>query len=278
MTTPRRARDARPEAGPALVDASTDVDLLGLLDLETIDQALYRATVVFDESWRLYGGQVAAQALRAAAHTVIPDRAPHSLHGYFLRPGDAARPTLFQVFDDRDGRSFSARRVVAKQRGEVIFSASVSFTTPGQGLDAQQPRAPEVPRPDDASPYTIPRLFSFEGRAVPQPQGEAEWPTRFWARCVQDLGDDPVLNACALTYLSDISTGLSAFDVDGHGSGASLDHAVWFHRPARLDQWVLTDYQPLTVGGGRGVYTGSFFDSSGVMVASMAQEALYRSG
>ncbi|WP_289009437.1 acyl-CoA thioesterase domain-containing protein [uncultured Thermomonospora sp.] len=257
-------------------DEETGPSLLELLDLEEIDRDLYRAATVFDDPPRLYGGQVAAQALRAAGGTVPQGRVPHSLHGYYLRAGDAARPTIFRVERDRDGRSFSARRVVALQGGEVIFNMSVSFHTPQPGVDRQVHPAPEAPAPEGLAPTTLPRLQSVECRLPPQPS-PTRWPTRFWARCTDALPDDDLVHACVLTYLSDISTGLAAIESDGpEMPGASLDHAVWFHRPVRMDEWVLMDLVPHTVAGGRGWYTGTLHTARGVLVASLAQEALFR--
>jgi acyl-CoA thioesterase-2 len=258
------------------VDGSVPT-VLDLLGLEELDRDLYRATTVLDEPFPLYGGQVAAQALLAAGRTVPPDRVPHSLHGYYLRGGDAGRPTIFRVDRDRDGRSFSARRVVAVQGGEVIFNMSASFQAPGPGLDRQAHPVPEVPAPEELDRSTMPRLLSMESRATPQPYPGVEWPTRFWSRCVADLPDDDLVHACVLTYLSDISSGLVAMHEGSAHSGASLDHAVWFHRRARLDDWVLMDLVPHTVAAGRGWYTGTVHDRGGALVASLTQEALFRS-
>ncbi len=268
MTDEHASTVAGPENAPG--------DLLDLLDLEEIDVGLYRGRLVFEERYALYGGQVAAQCLRAAGLTVGPDRRPHSLHGYFLRAGDASIPTVFRVERDRDGRSYTARRVIAVQRGEVIFNMSASFKVVEDGLDAQLPVPPAVAGPDDATPFVLPRLFSFEGRLVEQSRPGLAWPDRFWARSTADLGDDPLLHACALTYLSDISSGLGAFEADGYRSTSSIDHALWFHRPARLDEWVLCVLTPVSVAGGRGLYSESIFDRTGGLVASVAQEALFR--
>src|SRR5690606_1085627 len=190
----------RPQAAPTVLD---------LLTLEKLEEDLYRGTTVFEEPFPLYGGQVAAQALAAAGDTVPADRLPHSLHGYYLRSGDAARPTVFRVHRDRDGRSYSARRVVAIQKGEVIFNMSASFHVPESGPDVQIHPAPDTPGPDGLEPVQLPRLFSMESRLPPQPYPAAEWPTRFWARCTQDLPGGQLLHACVLTYLSDISSGVT---------------------------------------------------------------------
>jgi acyl-CoA thioesterase-2 len=252
--------------------------VLDVLDLEEIDRDLYRSRFLFADPYPLYGGQVAAQALLAAGRTVPPDRLPHSLHGFFLRSGDAARPAVFRVDRDRDGRSFSARRVVAIQRGEVIFSMSASFTAPGKGPDVAVEPAPEAESPDGLPSHALPRLFSFEGRRPAQPYPDAHWPTRFWARSTTPLPSDPLLHASVLTYLSDIGTGLSALPEDEASPGPSLDHALWFHRPARLDDWVLMDLVPRTVAAGRGWYTGTLHASDGVLAASFVQETLFRPG
>lgn len=250
-------------------------DLRDILELEQIEEDTFRANYVFDEDWPLYGGQVAAQALLAAGLTVAPDRLPHSLHGYFLRRGDASRPTMFKVDRDRDGISFSARRVVAIQRGEVIFSTAASFTHPGNEMDRQGPQLPEVTPPEDGVGWVVPRMFSMEVR-IPPEDGVTAWPSRFWSRFTTDLGEDILLNAAALTYLSDVSADLHTFDTDGFIPAASLDHAVWFHHPAQMEQWIFTDYTARAIAGNRGMYTGSVFTQSGQLVASVAQEALYR--
>lgn len=256
--------------------APSGFSLPELLDLEAVDRDLYRGNVVFDEPFALYGGQVAAQALIAAGRTVDPDRPPHSLHGYFLRAGDAARPTVFRVERDRDGRSYSARRVVALQNGKVIFNMSASFHVTEDGRDLQASPVPQAPPPDTLPTGTMPRLASFEARQPPQPHPEASWPTRFWARCTADLGDEPLVHAAALTYLSDILSGLAPLRDERWTPMSSLDHAVWFHRPARLDDWVLLDLVPHTVAGGRGWYTGTVSSADGVLRASITQEQLYR--
>jgi len=263
--------------------------LLAVLDLERVETDLYRANFVFDDPFALYGGQVAAQALRAAGLTVPEGRLPHSLHSYFLRPGDASVPTVFQVYRDRDGGSYSARRVVALQEGKVIFNLSASFHVGGEGPDLQPSKAPAVHGPEACRPYALPRLFGLESRACDEEHGSAMWPMRFWSRTDAPLpADDQLLHACVLTYLSDISSGVIALEepgareadgtpVPGHAvSGSSLDHAVWFHRPVRMDDWVLMDHEGQTAASGRGWYTGSIHDTDGRLVASLAQECLFR--
>jgi acyl-CoA thioesterase-2 len=249
--------------------------LLDLLTLERLDDDHFRADFVFSEIEHLYGGQVAAQALLAAGRTVEDGRLPHSLHGYFLRAGDAAHPTEFRVDRDRDGRSFSARRVVALQRDEVIFSMAASFTVAGPGLDAQAEDLPVVTAPEDCPSWEARRMFSVDAR-IPPEDGITEWPSRFWSRFTAGIGSDPLLNAAAMTYLTDFSAALHTFETDGFLPAASLDHAVWFHRPVLMDDWVFTTYDGRTIAGNRGLYTGSYYDRDGRLVASMAQEALYR--
>lgn len=263
-----------------LQESSTfpDADLATLLELEQIEPDIFRANLVFEDQWHLYGGQVAAQALMAAGRTVTEERRPHSLHGYFLRPGDASIPTIFVVDRDRDGRSFSARRVVARQNGKVIFSMAASFTDGGPDLHRQANEMPQVPAPEECPVWEIPRMFSLVGAVPPAAPGrrDSPWPSTFWARSRDRLGDSHLLNACALTYLSDVSGAIDHFDTPGWQGSASLDHAVWFHRPTRVDEWLLTHYTPQTVADGRGLYTGSIFDQSGAVVASVAQEGLYQ--
>lgn len=256
-----------------------EVDLPGLLQLETIETNIYRAGVVFAEQFSLYGGQVAAQALMAAGLTVEPDRVPHSLHGYFLRAGDPTRPTVFRVDRDRDGRSFSARRVVAIQDGDVIFSMAGSFHVERESPAQQADQMPVVDAPDRCEPLTLPRLFSITSRVPAQPlAGLASWPTLFWSRVDPPLvvggpASQALVHACALTYLSDISTGV--LPLGSALPGPSLDHAVWFHDLVDMNDWVLSDYQPRVAGRGRGWYTGSIFTQDGRLVASIAQECLF---
>lgn len=253
--------------------------ILDLLDLEYVEENLYRSRALYEAPWGMYGGQAAAQALYAAGLTVEKDRLPHSLHGYFVRRGDPLRPTLFRVDRDRDGRSFSARRVVAIQDGQVIFSLSASFAAPagnaGAGRllpDHESDPVPELPARDALRPWTHPKHASFEFRPV---DPEQRLPSRFWIRCTTELPDDHLIHAAVLTYTTDISTGLIPFEADGAMTGPSLDHAVWFHRPARMDDWLWQDLTPRTAAGGRGWYTGSIHAADGSRIASIAQEQLF---
>ena len=271
--------------------------ILDLLDLEYIEQNLYRSCVTFSTplfrgaegeasplgqaaaSHQLFGGQVAAQALYAAGRTVAAGRLPHSLHGYFLRAGSTQLPTLFRVERDRDGGSFSARRVVAIQNGEVIFNMAASFAAPRpaeSAADRDATPAGSFPPVADLPGRRHPRHASFEFRHDATPY---RMPARFWIKCLDELpppDDDPLLHAAVLTYISDISTGLVAMETPGYAAASSIDHAVWFHRPARMDEWVWQDLHPQTISAGRGWYTGAFYAPDATRVASVAQEALFR--
>lgn len=254
--------------------AAVDGSFTQMMSLEEIDTNIYRAGYVFEEPYALYGGQVAAQALMAAGLTVGEDRKPHSLHGYFLRPGNAAKPTVLQVFRDRDGRSFSARRVVALQEGKVIFNMSASFAQPVESPEFGEPL------PVDQAPLgtwsKLPRMFGFEARTTEQVYDAKDYPLRFWARCTEDLGASQLLHQCALTYLSDISSGVGAYNTDEYTSDASLDHAVWFHRDVDMNGWVLMDLHPEAVTHGRGLYRGRLGAEDGAHLATIAQETLFR--
>lgn len=263
-------------AQPALLDLPSVLDVL---DLEQIEEDIYRSGVVMDSRLQLYGGQVAAQALFAAGQSVPSGRQSHSLHGYFLRAGDTTLPTLFRVERDRDGRSFSARRVVAIQDGEVIFSMSASFAESRPGDDQAYRNIDQMPPVPDAGslPSTLhPYHLSFEIRPAGDEFDGTREPARFWSRCAVPLPDDDLLHSCVLTYQSDLSSGLMPLETDGALTGSSLDHALWFHRQVRMDEWVLTDLVPHAVANGRGWYTGAVYGTDGVRVASITQEALFR--
>jgi acyl-CoA thioesterase-2 len=260
-------------------------DLVELFDLERLDADLFRGlnerTAV--ERPALFGGQVAAQALRAASLTVPEGRLPHSLHGYFLRPGGAQMPVILRVDRDRDGRSFSARHVSAIQEGQVIFSALASFQVPEEGPEFEPAMPDGAIAPDELS-YRPPR-FPF-GRALevrsfpparPYEPDEFPVPARMWARSARALPDDPVLHACVLTYLSDVGSGFADGDKPGvPRGGPSVDHAVWFHHQAKADDWMLFWMWPLKAGGSRGLYTGTMYDTEGRLLAVVNQELLFR--
>jgi acyl-CoA thioesterase II len=247
-----------------------------LIDLEHVEPDLYQSRALYDAPWGMFGGQAAAQALYAAGLTVEKDRLPHSLHGYFVRRGNTAKPTVFRVNRDRDGRSFSARRVVAMQDGEVIFSMSASFAVPAGSRwpfpDEESEPVPDLPLLDSLPARPNPKHPSFEFRPV---EGELRLPNRFWIKCTDQLPNDPLVHAAALTYASDISTALIEFESAGISTGPSLDHAVWFHRPASMDSWNWQELTPHTVAGGRGWYTVAIYAPDGTRIASVAQEQLF---
>ncbi|MSO79043.1 MAG: acyl-CoA thioesterase II [Acidimicrobiia bacterium] len=256
-------------------------DLAALLELEVLDRDLFRAATdptAATSRQSLYGGQVAAQALRAAAMTVPADRMPHSLHGYFLRPGQVDRPVLLHVDRDRDGGSFSARHVRAVQDGEVIFSMLASFHAPEEGvtLDA-------VPTRGGGDPEGLairPTPLSIDVREVTPTTiggGQIRHSDRLWVRVDVPLADDPLVHARAVAYLSDLGSGFGQVDVEGlPAGGPSIDHAIWFHEPIRADDWLLLELWPLKAGNARGLYHGSVRDRSGALGAVFAQEMLLR--
>lgn len=258
--------------------------LLDLLELEELDTDLYRG--VNERSsldWpALFGGQVAAQALRAAAYTVPEGRAPNSLHGYFLRPGRSDHHVILRVARDRDGRSFSARHVVAIQAGEVIFSMSASFHVPRPGVEYARTATPGAEFETLADSSWTSRFDSTLRLRILPPSvvpDDGEWPVaaRMWARTKEDLPDDPLIHACALTFLSDVGSGFGDGTAVGvPRGGPSIDHAMWFHTPVRLDDWVLLDMWPVKAGGSRGLYSGSIQDKEGRLAAMLTQEVLFR--
>ena len=283
------------------VPPSTDA-LLSLLDLETIEDGLYRGRQPDTALQRVFGGQVASQALVAAARTTDPDRMVHSLHAYFLRPGDTRVPILYDVERTREGRSFSTRRVVARQNGRSIFTMTASLQVPEGGLDHQDPM------PDVVPPEDCPHLGDVLARRVGRSPDDRdrEWAaldvryagdsreggalhdedhpalSRVWLKANGSLGDDPVLHAAVLTYASDLT--LLSASVIPHGTWigdprlqpASLDHAMWFHRPLRADRWLLYDQVSPSAFGGRGFATGRLFAADGPLVATAVQEGLVR--
>ena len=264
------ARTDEVVSGPGLVD---------VLSLERIEADLFRSRVVYDDPFGLYGGQVAAQALHAAAQTVDPARQPHSLHGYFLSRGDPSRRVLLMVNRDRDGRSYSNRRVIAVQNGVVIFNMAASFHIAEDGPGYQAHPMPQVVAPEEAPALTgRTRMLGIEIRVPAQPVPGQEWPSRVWMRTPEILAGE-TMHACALTYISDMFTGLASVPgIDQVGPVTSIDHAVWFHRPAALDDWVLMDLLPESAGGGRGMYTGRIFSRDGSLAVGIAQESLFRPG
>jgi acyl-CoA thioesterase-2 len=254
-----------------------------LFDIELLDRDLYRGINEVPENGRptIYGGQVAAQALKAAGLTVAADRFPHSLHGYFLRPGIREQPVIYKVERDRDGKSFSARRVVAVQEGSVIFDLTASFHVEEQGGQFAVPMPTGLPEPDECDPEPFNANFpNADARVVPptlpDPDGRHVSST-IWLKMREPLSHDRLTHACALAYLSDIGTGFLSTDVPGlPRGGPSLDHAMWFRAPIRADEWLLHHMWPLQAGGARGLYAGSMYQPDGTLGVTITQEALLR--
>lgn len=248
--------------------------LTDVLRLERIDRLLFRSTHRYEVDRPLYGGQVLAQALLACGATVEPDRLPHSLHGYFLRRGDGARPVVFRVDNDRDGRSYSARRVVAMQDGEVIFNMSASFRTVVAG--EERTTAEEVPLvpPGECLALTPDPELALQVRVQDWSGPEKFFPAKFWIRPNGPLPqDDLLVHAAAIAYMSDYSSGLHRA-VGTEILGPSLDHALWFHRTPRWADWLFVDLGKGVSAGKRGWYQGTVIDG-GEIVASLAQEMAY---
>jgi acyl-CoA thioesterase-2 len=280
--------------------------LLDLLDLERIEQDIFRGISRSAAVPRVFGGQVAAQALVAAGRTVPDERGAHSLHAYFLRPGDPGAPIVYQVDRIRDGRSFTTRRVVAIQHGQPIFHLSASFQTYEVGLEHQEPM-PYAPDPETLpdsdellpahadkfpDPTIIDRMLEARAavdlRYVEDPPfltaGVPREPrSQVWFRTRGKLADDPLLHVCLATYVSDMTLLDSVLLAHGRGGwavgdvvGASLDHAMWFHRPLRADEWLLYDQQSPSASGGRGLGTARIYTQDGRLVVSVIQEGLVR--
>jgi acyl-CoA thioesterase-2 len=289
-------------SGPRTLTGQAAVDhLLELLDLDKLGGDRFRGVSPTVGTQRVFGGQVAGQALVAAGRTVDPERRVHSLHGYFVRPGDSTVPIEYAVENIRDGRSFSVRRSVALQHGKPIFFMSASFHRPESGLEHQAPGPTGVPGPDEL-PTLADRLARYPERlgvwnTVPRPidvryVGEPGWVApgdrpaearqRVWLRIDGKLPDDPLLHACALAYASDLTLLDSVLSVHGEvwgpGGvvGASLDHALWFHRPFRADEWFLYDCWSPSASGARGLATGRMLTQDGRHIATAVQEGLLR--
>lgn len=261
-------------------------DLVALLGLEALEENLFRGHSQDLGLPQLFGGQVLGQALSAACQTVDPARAVHSMHGYFLRPGDPHRPVVYQVDAVRDGGSFTTRRVTAIQKGRPIFFCSASFHGHEAGFD-HQPSMPDVPMPETLNAPEA-RMQRFPGHPIEflhlGDSTEPGQPARkqLWFRLAGELPDDPVLNRYLLAYSSDFNLLTSALVPHGityrdpRLQIASLDHALWFHHDAKVNDWLLYDMDSPWAGGARGFARGSIFDRHGRLVASAAQEGLAR--
>ncbi|WP_296601545.1 acyl-CoA thioesterase II [Nocardioides sp.] len=277
-------------------------ELVALLDLERIDDNLFRGQQMPSSLPRVFGGQAAAQALVAATRTVDPAYVVHSLHSYFLQPGDPQAPTIYDVETLRDGRSFATRRVLARQHGRPIYALTASFQRDEDGFEHQEPMPAVVPPEEAVNARMVAReldpgrdtegdvewdVVDFryvgsdgDGRLEPDPAHPAR--QRFWLRVSSPLPDDPAQHVAAFTYLSDVTLMGAALAPHGIRVGdpqtlvASLDHAVWFHRPFRADEWWLYDQVSPSASGGRGLVLARVFTQDGTLVASVAQEALIR--
>jgi acyl-CoA thioesterase-2 len=282
-----------------VTDVGAVADLVALLDLEDLDTDLFRGGQPDSSRARVYGGQVAAQALIAGLRTVPGDYTVHSLHSYFLLPGDYAVPTIFDVERIRDGRSFLTRRVVARQHGRAIYYATISFHVHEDGWDHQD-AMPDVPPPGGG--MDLLELMRSSGNKESDDLGkewaglEIDWigatgfklpddprhpsQTRMWMRLRSALPAEPTVHQAMFTYMSDIS--LLGASLAAHGvtpakaQMASLDHTIWFHRPFRADQWWLYDQWSPSAHGGRGLSLGRVFTEDGTLVATVAQEGLIR--
>jgi len=276
-------------------------DLINVLDLERLEVNLFRGVSRDLGLPQVFGGQVLGQALHAATATVAPDRMVHSLHAYFLLPGDAAAPIIYEVDRSRDGGSFSSRRVVAIQHGQQIFHMSASFQTLQNGLNHQS-TMPSVPAPESLRdirdvvaaapnvPSELKRWFQvplpIEFRPVNPEKLMSADPgdplTEFWFKALDTLPDDPKLHRSILAYASDFYLLRTA--TQPHGIAfpsaklrlATIDHAMWFHRPLRVDDWLLYVIDSPSASGSRGLSRGSIFDRQGNLVASVAQEGMVR--
>jgi acyl-CoA thioesterase II len=276
--------------------------VLDLLDLEQIEVDIFRGRSPEGERrQRVFGGQVAGQALVAAGRTVPEDRPVHSLHAYFIRPGDPTVPLIYLVERVRDGRSFTTRRVTTIQHGKTIFTLSASFHRDEPGVEHADPM-PDVPSPDaiattaermeklfgpsvrewyDGNPIDIRHIgpLSFEAERDPSLRTTRNM---VWLRVDGDLPNDPLLHVCLMTYASDMTLldsvllahGLSW--ADGRTTGASLDHAMWFHGPFRADRWLLYAQDSPVARGSRGLARGEVYTSDGDLVVSVVQEGLVR--
>ncbi|AXB43890.1 acyl-CoA thioesterase II [Amycolatopsis albispora] len=273
--------------------------LVSLLDLERIEENIFRGVSPPHSPVRVFGGQVAGQALVAAGRTVPSERTVHSLHAYFIRGGDPRVPIVYEVDRIRDGRSFTTRRVVAVQHGKAIFALSASFQKAEPGIEHAD-EMPDVPAPETL-PTVQERIEGYpalEGlHSRPRPidlryVNDPPWVTRgtgspatrnqVWMRADGTLPDDQLLHVCVLAYASDMT--LLDSPLARHGAyweldkvlGASLDHAMWFHRPFRADEWFLYDTESPSASNARALATGRFFAADGTLIATVVQEGLLR--
>lgn len=277
-------------------------DLLHLFDLETLEVNIYRGRNRDIGTGRIFGGQVLAQALIAAKRTVEPDRYAHSMHGYFILPGDLKAPVVYFVDRLRDGKSFTTRRVTAIQHGRAIFNMSASFHVFEEGLE-HQATPPKVPQPEELENELD--LFRAIETRIPNEQRQVllqdrpiDWrpvdpldpfepevrpPVRYmWLRAIGELSDDITSHQAVLAYASDYGILATALAPHGYSvrtpgmQAATLDHAIWFHRPFRVDEWLLHAMESPAAYGARGFSRGNIYTRDGTLVASVAQEGLIR--
>ncbi len=306
-TTPARTEPAPPtdphadEAGWSGDAEPTPLDrLVELLDLERIEVDIFRGQQPDESVQRVFGGQVAGQALVAAGRTVPADRPVHSLHAYFLRPGDPSLPIVYEVDRIRDGRSFTTRRVVGIQHGKPIFNLQASFHHAEDGMEHASPM-PDAPAPETLTPlrelmrpyaeelggwHTRPRPIDVryveDPPRIARDSGHRSPRSQVWMRADGTLPDDPLLHVCAVTFASDMT--LLDSPLLNHGlawgtgdvMGASLDHAMWFHRPFRADDWWFYDQESPWTGAARGLARGSIYTRDGQLAVSVVQEGLLR--
>jgi acyl-CoA thioesterase II len=294
-------RDDADRCETAQVQQALD-DLVALLDLEVIEVNLFRGRSPDESRQRVFGGQVAGQALVAATRTIDePGRFVHSLHAYFLRPGDPTVPIVYEVDRIRDGRSFATRRVVAIQHGKAIFNLQASFHIHEGGPDHQIPMPSNLPDPESLPDFKT-RMEPYKDRMGewyerPRPidiryidgdpfsrNGKSSLGQRVWMRADGVLADDPTLHACIVTYASDMTlldTTVLPFGLSWESPGmqmASLDHAMWFHRDFRADEWLLYEQSAVSSGRGRGLAGGALFTADGALAVTVVQEGLVRVG
>jgi acyl-CoA thioesterase-2 len=280
------------------------MSITAMLDLEQLDVGLFRGRSQWPPSMRVFGGEVAAQSLMAAGRTVPQDRLAHSLHAYFLRPGDPSLPIIYTVESIRDGGSYTTRRVTARQRGEVTFSLSASFHVQESGFAHQLPElAAELPEQLPTLDESLaaadeltrewfsglaerhPFDFRLDGELprVATSRGERPAPRqRFWLRSCETLPAEQLAHSCAATYASDMLLLSTSVALHGTMFGApdiqfaSLDHAIWFHGRFRADEWLYYDQEGTWANGGRAICQGRMFDRSGRLVVTVMQEGMIR--
>jgi acyl-CoA thioesterase-2 len=296
--------DAQQDAPDHVVpDADPVASMLDVLDLAGSDarttEDIFTGVSQSMPLGRVYGGQVLAQSIVAAERTLSEDRTVHSMHGYFLRPGDSTKGITFAVDRIHDGRSFSTRRTQAFQEGVPIFSMIASFQDDDPGLDHQTPMPTGLPAPDELPDVEehlkglhpmSKRLFTdrpVDVRHIPSPiyltvEGARVPRQAVWVRTRRTLPDDPAIHRAALAYISDFTIQESILRAHGVAWAtpglkvASLDHAMWWHRPGRVDEWMLYVQESPSARGGRGLATGRIYSADGALVASVAQEIMIR--